>query len=188
MAGSTSDCLPSCSNCKNYDWKQLEDLSQNLRCSRCHTCYYCSKECQKEHWEKVHKFHCKFLSGRKIQKESQHVSKTCLYCVVEEKIGEINMCKEAFSYLGCPWMNDQAGILSFKHVHGVVTPSPLKLGEISGCFSSKIEHTLFTLRRLIYKMSKIKHIVWCEFQDEIERIDIVLDLIRMKEIISSFYR
>merc|ERR1712142_698463 len=91
-------------------------------------------------------------------------------------------CSETSSYLGCPWKRDQVYMHSFELVPGVVTPSPLKLGEMSGCFSSKIEHTLFTLRRLIYKMFKIKHIIWREFQDEIERIDKVLDRMRKEEI------
>jgi len=184
MADSESVSLPSCANRSNYKWDQLDDLSQNLRCSRCQTCYYCSKECQKEHWQKVHKFHCKFLSGRKIQMGSQHDSKTCLYCVIEVKIGDKNMCSEAFSYLGCPWLKDD--ILSFELLHGVVAPSPLKLGEMSGCFQSKIEHSLFTLKRLIYKMSKIRHIVWREFQDEVKRIDQILDIMREEEIRASY--
>ena len=44
-----------CSNCS-------KDAAEN-RCSRCTAVKYCSKDCQKEHWEK-HKSHCNEIKRR----------------------------------------------------------------------------------------------------------------------------
>merc|ERR1719187_3175510 len=35
---------------------------------------YCDKDCQAEHWNKVHRFHCKFLSGEKPVAGTKHSS------------------------------------------------------------------------------------------------------------------
>eukprot|EP00092_Neocalanus_flemingeri_P000971 GFUD01001038.1.p1 GENE.GFUD01001038.1~~GFUD01001038.1.p1 ORF type:complete len:505 (+),score=143.91 GFUD01001038.1:63-1577(+) len=52
-----------CYNCNLYSWEQAPGLPSSLtRCSRCRTLHYCSKECQEEHWVKVHKDQCQLLS------------------------------------------------------------------------------------------------------------------------------
>jgi len=51
-----------CQNCVLYNWEQCPDVVSSLtRCSGCKTLHYCSKECQEEHWAKVHKYQCKYL-------------------------------------------------------------------------------------------------------------------------------
>ena len=44
--------------CANCNSKSNTELS---RCAGCKKTYYCSKECQKEHWKKEHKIQCKKL-------------------------------------------------------------------------------------------------------------------------------
>ena len=50
---------PFCANCQVFDWPQPKDPASLLRCSRCKVLQYCGKLCQGEHWEKVHKHHCR---------------------------------------------------------------------------------------------------------------------------------
>ena len=55
---------PRCVNCEVYNWKQKKcDPDVLLRCPGCGSVLYCSKDCRKEHWVKVHKNHCVALAG-----------------------------------------------------------------------------------------------------------------------------
>eukprot|EP01084_Bolivina_argentea_P216008 366900_1 len=48
-------------NCSNCNKKEIRDKNENekfKKCSRCKSTWYCSKECQKYHWKKVHRLHC----------------------------------------------------------------------------------------------------------------------------------
>ena len=55
-----------CANCKLFGWEQPDPKASLLkRCGGCWKIYYCSQECQEEHWRKLHKRHCKFLSGKR---------------------------------------------------------------------------------------------------------------------------
>jgi len=47
-----------CPCCTLYQWEEKSD-EPLLRCSLCKAVRYCSKDCQKEHWEKQHKVQCK---------------------------------------------------------------------------------------------------------------------------------
>ena len=60
-----------CTNCEVYNWRQKEGKI-TLRCGGCKIFFYCSKECQEEHWKKTHRQHCKHLSKLKA---GEHNSK-----------------------------------------------------------------------------------------------------------------
>ena len=47
-------CLVTCANCD-----RLQCNNKRLKCSRCHIAYYCNKQCQRDHWKKQHKYHCR---------------------------------------------------------------------------------------------------------------------------------
>merc|ERR1719187_2532636 len=51
----------------------------------CHLMTYCDKDCQKEHWKKVHRFHCKILSGEKTVAGTEHRKEDCEMCQVENR-------------------------------------------------------------------------------------------------------
>ena len=56
--------LPRCVNCEVYNWSQkMCDPDVLLPCTKCSTLLYCSKDCRKEHWVKVHMHHCAALVG-----------------------------------------------------------------------------------------------------------------------------
>ena len=57
-----------CANCALYNWKQKEGKI-TLRCSGCKIFFYCSKDCQEEHWKKTHRQHCKHLTKLKVEAE-----------------------------------------------------------------------------------------------------------------------
>lgn len=68
-----------------YSGKDVEALSEGFkcsncfipatqRCSRCKTVWYCSRECQIDHYKKEHKLTCKILSERLKEKNGQNPS------------------------------------------------------------------------------------------------------------------
>ena len=78
-----------CANCHIFGWKQVDPtISPLKRCTGCYKISYCSKECQEEHWHKVHKRHCKYLSGKKPLEESDlHKKETCGRCIKQQTAG-----------------------------------------------------------------------------------------------------
>ena len=50
-----------CANCVVFDWYPPEDQSILRKCGKCKVLEYCSVDCQAEHWDVVHKKHCKKL-------------------------------------------------------------------------------------------------------------------------------
>ena len=57
-----------CHNCYRKGRKVMmeeKDVVVFMQCKQCHLLSYCDKDCQEEHWMKVHKYHCKHLSGKK---------------------------------------------------------------------------------------------------------------------------
>ena len=71
-----------CSNCELFNWKQ-PDPKTLRKCTRCHVVAYCGKECQEEHWHKVHKSQCKYVGGVKKAKHSEHKKETCKTCIAK---------------------------------------------------------------------------------------------------------
>ena len=101
--------MPVCLNCAVYSWDQVkvpspdgpfyikEASSEPLqRCQKCKMAHYCDKDCQKEHWVKVHKERCKFSRGDKIQEAGvhRHLASLCLACKEEKVVGEVVKSKE----------------------------------------------------------------------------------------------
>ena len=50
---------------------------------------YCGVECQEEHWNKVHKKHCKYLAGIKKAKHSEHKRNICRTCTARISVGDL---------------------------------------------------------------------------------------------------
>ena len=79
-----------CANCILFAWKQPDPSASPLRrCTGCRKIWYCSKECQEEHWRKVHKNHCKFFSGGKGPEGTVvHKKDTCNHCIMQKTVGK----------------------------------------------------------------------------------------------------
>ena len=90
--GMTMDCFLPANTCHNCEKKLSNRFKKNpgavkdyKRCGNCHLLSYCDKVCQKQHWEKVHKNHCKFLSGKVREKNCDHNAVTCARCIEERQ-------------------------------------------------------------------------------------------------------
>ena len=159
-----------CVNCTIYGWAQLSDRSKLLRCAKCKFISYCSKECQQEHWVKVHRHHCKYMSGQKKLPLTRHDTATCSGCLQQTMIGLEGMSQVDNPCLGCSWVlnvSPHVVKISPDSIHSCFTvtdpgavhsvPLPFKLGEMSGIFLTKAEHTASILNRLLRKLKLIKH-------------------------------
>ena len=60
------------------------------------------------------------------------------------------------SVLGCPWRKDIVIGLPFRIGVDSFAPSAEVLGEMTGVFPSKMEHTLYSMLRILYKIIHIK--------------------------------
>ena len=81
-----------CANCLVHDWKQPEDSTRLLKCQNCQVIEYCSKECQSEHWMKLHKSHCEFKDPSQNE-PWQHVEQDCAMCLQAAAVGEEELKK-----------------------------------------------------------------------------------------------
>ena len=51
--------------------------------------FYCGKDCQLEHWRKVHRNHCNYFSRDKgLEGTVVHQKETCSHCIMEEATGK----------------------------------------------------------------------------------------------------
>ena len=63
------------------------------RCGKCKLCYYCSVDCQKEHWNRIHKYECKMLCQTKYLPENHHalmLFRTILKCSINSNSPQEN--------------------------------------------------------------------------------------------------
>lgn len=90
----TIKCFPPASKCHNCERKNRDFISKSKsgalekrysRCSGCLLLTYCKKDCQTEHWYKVHRQHCKYLSGKKLLEQSEHNKDSCTLCIENHK-------------------------------------------------------------------------------------------------------
>jgi len=165
MAGSSVPGYEFCANCDIYDWEQLSDTSKLLRCSRCKFISYCSSECQQEHWVKVHRKQCKYMSKQKECPMACHDPATCPGCRKQAEIGLVEMSKSDNPCLGCPWDIKFLPQVTKPYLTNVglkfaEVPLPLKLGEMSGKFLTKAEHTVSILHHLVHKLELTMHPAW----------------------------
>ena len=132
-----------CFNCVYNWWGQPEDRNTIQRCAKCKLVSYCSKECQKEHWMKVHKKHCKYLAEEKVMPLSMHEEANCTGCKKQKVTGRAELSKPDNPVLGCHLSNhSQPHVFSEDGVSLETGPLPFPLGEMSGHFSTKVDATL----------------------------------------------
>ena len=101
--GITKDCFSLATKCHNCLMKvssqvkkKPTDVKDFKRCGNCHLLTYCDADCQREHWTKVHKHYCRFLSGKVQVKNNEHDVATCTLCV-EERISSSTQLRSANS-------------------------------------------------------------------------------------------
>ena len=127
------------------------------RCSRCKTVSYCSPECQKEHWEKHHKQHCKYLSGSTILPLTRHSATACPRCpelLPGHRSAQHPSLLCHLASLHDLW--DKPTVVmtldtNFKMEEKGFLPFPL--GELSGRYGCKYDHTLSLMLQILHKIS-----------------------------------
>merc|ERR1719186_1361455 len=60
-------------------------MANYRRRSKWHGMTYYDQDCQREHWLRVHKKHCRFLSGKASVANSKHDAATCPQCAQERE-------------------------------------------------------------------------------------------------------
>ena len=76
-------------------------MSTLLQCGQCKIVSYCSRQCQVEHWHRVHKQQCKYLAKQKVMPLVSHGEASCLVCKAEGEAGRRNMTKLGNPVLPC---------------------------------------------------------------------------------------
>ena len=133
---------------------------------------------------KVHSQHCKYMSKQKESPMTRHDPASCPGCIKQAVVGLVEMSKMDNPCLGCPWnfcfvphvtKSDSRNGQMFS------VPLPFKLGEISGQFLIKAEHTVSILQHLVHKLKLTKHPAWTIHPASSDQLDKLL--IRMRMII-----
>jgi len=134
-----------CWNCPTYGWYDpMIELKSDRPLSACKTCklaMYCSKECQKEHWKKVHKKHCKYLAGTEPSSIPAHGAPAdCKKCQskLADKAGDVYPCHIQQSFPGPMRENMLPGVRQC-----------VPLGEITGHYVSKQDKNISILQQIL---------------------------------------
>jgi len=169
--------MPVCLNCRLYSWEQakvpspvgpfyIKETSKDplQRCAKCKVAYYCDKDCQTEHWVKVHKDKCKYLRRETDLKIGvhRHQENSCLACKEENEIRNIKDKDDP--HWGChmagrlqEFWDDPT--LTYRSSDGELYDAPLsmELGELTGNYTSRLEHVISVLQKVLHKMKLTKH-------------------------------
>ena len=164
-------CIGYCVNCSMNKWKEPEDTSILRKCEKCQVVTYCGKECQEEHWEKVHKQHCKYLAGEEKAEHSEHNAETCNYCAAEVEAGE-----------GASEVNNPTYFCTFA-VEDCCCACPSRPPEnspfpLTGVPGDRCERMINATQRILLKMKLTNHPVEQKWPEELERINDVMIYIK----------
>ena len=166
-----------CLNCSMNKWKQPEDKSILRKCEKCQVVSYCGKECQEEHWEKVHKEHCRYLAGEEKAKHSEHNKETCNYCADEAAAGE-GVSELSNPTYFCTFAVDDC-CCSCPSRPPKNSPFPL-----SGLPGDRCERMINATQRIILKIQLTNHPVEQKWSEELETInDVMIYLKRLLHIL-----
>lgn len=153
-----------CVNCNLFEWRQPDTKTSPLkRCTGCRKVYYCSKECQVEHWRKVHKRHCKFFSGENgLGGTVAHQKETCNHCILGEAAGEAVYKETNPNY-----------ICTFDKINSILMQSQLwcPVPLAAGPAENRVERLLDLLQRLLLKIKLTKQPVSQLYPKEIDLIE-----------------
>ena len=111
--------------------------------------FYCSKQCQQEHWHNVHKKHCKYLSKAKVLPKALHDEDACLVCENERKTGKKEMCSPENPVLPCTLAQTNQELMNSRLPIGSWA---FPLAEMTGQFLTKVDDTVTIMMRILTKM------------------------------------
>jgi len=147
-----------CWNCPSYGWFdpmiEMKTEKPLSACKNCKLAMYCSKECQKEHWKKVHKKHCKYLSGKEPSPILSHGSgEECHKC--QSFLDD----DDDLGFSPCHIQQSFPGLLRERMLPDV--RQCVQLGELTGHFVSKLDKNISILQQIFAKIRLL-----CEDVDE----------------------
>ena len=154
-----------CANCVIFGWEQVDPVVSPLRrCTGCYKISYCSKECQEEHWHKVHKQHCKFFSGAKrLEGKDLHEKDTCTYCILQKEAGVEVFKQDNPNYI-CLFNNKTLSGRVLLALHGQF---PMPSAESP---QNRVERIIELLQRLLLKIQATKQPVYQLYPKDVEEI------------------
>ena len=160
-----------CANCDIFGWEQVDPVVSPLRrCTGCYKISYCSKECQEEHWHKVHKQHCKYFSGAKsLEGKDLHERDTCTYCILQKEAGVEVFKQDNPNYI-CLFNNKTPGGRVLLALHEQY-PMPSV-----GSSGTRVERIIELLQRLLLKIQATKQPVYQLYPRDVEKISEELSL------------
>jgi len=198
--------MPVCINCGIYSWKQAktpslvgpfytkETSKEPLkRCGKCKVVYYCDKDCQMEHWEKVHKDKCKYLRREKGLRAGvhRHQEDMCQGCKEEKELVDL-IKNKADPHWGCHMAHREQDFWSnptfnYRSGDGWLYEAPLsvELGEFSGIYTSRLEQVVSILQKLLHKMKLTKHKL--SAKEGFDELNMELFLVRHDYLIKAMY-
>ena len=165
----------SCANCNLFGWEQPDSRrGQTLkRCTGCRKIYYCSKDCQEEHWRKVHRRHCKFFAWQEGPEGTVvHNKETCMYCTMQEAAG-MEVFKEKSPNYICLFDPTNPWAKSFLELQ---LRYPLPLAEIP---HNRADRIIDLLQRLLLKIKMTKQSVFRLYPREVDAIAAELSHLKM---------
>ena len=169
-----------CANCKLFGWEQPDPRASPLkRCTGCWKIYYCSQECQEEHWKKVHRRHCKFFSGKKgLEGTVVHNKDNCDRCAKQKAAGKRVFKEEDPTYI-CFFdpLNPKAQKIQLLQEE---YPLPSEDSPRSQC-----ERIFDLLQILLLKIKLTKQPVFQLYPKEVEMIEDILVDIKAKYHVDS---
>ena len=160
-----------CANCDIFGWEQVDPVVSPLRrCTGCYKVSYCSKECQEEHWHKVHKQHCKYFSGAKsLEGKDLHERDTCTYCILQKEAGVEVFKQDNPNYICL--LNDKTP--SGRVLLALHEQYPMPSAGSSG---TRVERIIDLLQRLLLKIQATKQPVYQLYPKDLEKMSEELSL------------
>ena len=150
-----------CNNCDLFNWKQPENLKTLRKCTRCYAVAYCGKECQEEHWHKVHKKHCKYLGGLKKAECSEHRKDTCKTCIASDSVGDL-----VFSHTNPNY------VCIFEHLNWKVVPPTFPHPfPLNGHPEDRIEKMVNVAQKVLLKIKVTKNPVYLLQPQQVDKFE-----------------
>ena len=150
-----------CSNCFLFNWKQPENPKSLRKCTRCYVVAYCGRECQEEHWQKVHKNHCKYLGGLKKAKHSEHNKETCRTCIASDSVGDLVFSRNNPDY-----------VCIFEHIDWKMLPPTFPHPfPLNGPPEDRIEKMLNATQRILLKLKVTENPVYLLQSQQVDELE-----------------
>ena len=150
---------PYCANCRLHGWKQLEDTRQLQRCKNCKVVQYCGKDCQREHWKKVHKEQCDHFVKSDSNQDWAHKEADCLNCRQAAAVGKSKLKKPNNPNYECIYKE-------YNFPPSSCHPRPF---PITGQPGDLLEKATIVLWQLLHKFGMIHPRVARDFREEMDK-------------------